>query len=46
MGIRLATGLMPAIMIAIGLFFLWRYPIIKQVKDEIEAEMLVWHRVK
>ena len=43
-GIRLATGLMPAIMIAIGLFFLWKYPLNKQKEDEIEAEMLERHR--
>lgn len=44
-GIRLATGLMPAVMIAIGLFFLWKYPINKQKEDEIETEMLARHRV-
>ena len=38
----LATGLTP-IIIALGLLFLYRYPIGKDKEDEIEAEMLVRH---
>jgi hypothetical protein len=40
---RIATGLMPAVMILIGLFFLTRYPIGKEKEDEIEREMLIHH---
>jgi Na+/melibiose symporter-like transporter len=43
LGIRLATGLTPAIMIALGLLFLSRYPIGKDIEDKIEAEMLTRH---
>ena len=43
-GIRLATGLMPVIMIALGLFFLSKYPINKAEEDEIEAETISRHR--
>lgn len=44
LGIRLATGLVPVIMIALGLFFLAKYPIGKDEEDEIEAIMLTRHR--
>ena len=43
-GIRLATGLLPAIMILIGMFFFSRYPIDKETEDWVEAEMLAKHR--
>jgi Na+/melibiose symporter-like transporter len=44
LGIRLATGLMPVIMSALGLFFLSKYPINQEKEDAIEAEMLSRHR--
>ena len=43
-GIRLATGLLPAVMIAIGMFFFSKYPIDKKTEDWVEAEMLAKHR--
>lgn len=43
LGIRLATGLMPAIMIGLGLFFLAKYPINKDEEDRIEKEILARH---
>jgi len=44
LGIRLVIGLMPAIMIALGLFFPSKYPINKDKEDEIETEMLTRHK--
>ena len=44
LGIRLATGLLPAAMILLGLFFFSKYPINKEKEDWIEAEMLAKHR--
>jgi hypothetical protein len=43
--IRLATGLMPVIMIALGQFFLSKFPLDKVKEDDIEDEMLSRHRV-
>ena len=43
-GIRLATGLMPAIMIVLGLFFLFKFPLDKEKEDAIEEEILLRHR--
>ena len=43
-GIRLATGLLPAVMILAGLFFFHRYPIDKETEDRVEAETLAKHR--
>jgi len=40
LGIRIATGLPPAIMIALRLLFLSKYLIGKDKEDEIETEML------
>jgi glycoside/pentoside/hexuronide:cation symporter, GPH family len=42
-GIRIATGLMPAVMILLGLFFLSQYPIGKEKEDQIELDMLTRH---
>ena len=44
LGIRLATGLLPAAMIMLGLFFFSKYPIDKKTEDWVEAEMLAKHR--
>ena len=43
LGIRIATGIMPVVMILIGLFFLSKYPIGKEEEDIIEAEILDRH---
>jgi Na+/melibiose symporter-like transporter len=43
-GIRLATGLLPAVMILVGMFFWARYPIDKETEDRVEAETLARHR--
>ncbi len=43
MGIRLATGLLPAVMILIGLFFFSKYPLDKKTEDWVEAETLARH---
>lgn len=43
-GIRLATGLLPALMILVGMFFWSRYPLDKKMEDWVEAEMLAKHR--
>jgi Na+/melibiose symporter-like transporter len=43
-GIRLATGMLPAVMILVGMFFFSRYPIDKETEDRVEAEMLAKHR--
>ena len=42
-GIRLASGLLPAIMILVGLFFFSKYPIDKETEDWVEAETLAKH---
>ena len=44
LGIRLATGLLPAVRILLGLFFFSKYPIDKKMEDWVEAEMLAKHR--
>ena len=44
LGIRLATGVLPALMIVLGLFFFSKYPIDKKTEDWVEAEMLSKHR--
>ncbi|MBE2220342.1 MAG: MFS transporter [Anaerolineae bacterium] len=44
LGIRLATGLLPAAMIVLGLYFFSKYPIDKETEDWVEAEMLKKHR--
>ena len=43
-GIRLATGLLPAVMILVGLFFWAKYPLDKETEDRVEAETLAKHR--
>jgi len=43
LGIRIATGLLPAAMILIGLFFFSKYPIDKKTEDWVEAETLARH---
>lgn len=43
-GIRLATGLLPAVMILIGLFFWSKYPLDKETEDWVEAQTLAKHR--
>ena len=43
-GIRLATGLLPAVMILVGLFFFSKYPLDKKTEDRVEAETLAKHR--
>ncbi len=43
-GIRLASGILPAVMIIIGLFFFAKYPIDKETEDRVEAETLQTHR--
>jgi len=43
-GIRLATGLLPAVMILVGMFFWAKYPIDKETEDRVEAETLAKHR--
>ncbi|MFN2152839.1 MAG: hypothetical protein ACK2T5_14645, partial [Anaerolineales bacterium] len=43
-GIRLATGLLPAVMILVGLFFWAKYPLDKKTEDQVEAETLAKHR--
>jgi GPH family glycoside/pentoside/hexuronide:cation symporter len=43
MGIRIATGLLPAALILLGLFFLSKYPIDKDTEDWVEAETLSMH---
>jgi Na+/melibiose symporter-like transporter len=43
-GIRLATGMLPAVMILIGLFFWSKYPLDKETEDRVEAETLAKHR--
>jgi Na+/melibiose symporter-like transporter len=43
-GIRLATGLLPAVMILVGLFFWSKYPLDKETEDWVEAETLAKHR--
>ncbi len=43
-GIRLATGLLPAVMILIGLFFWAKYPLDKETEDWVEAKTLAKHR--
>jgi Na+/melibiose symporter-like transporter len=43
-GIRLATGLLPAVMIMIGMVFWSKYPLDKELEDRVEAEMLAKHR--
>lgn len=42
-GIRLATGIMPAVLLLIGMFFLSKYPIDKKTEDWVEAETLKKH---
>jgi GPH family glycoside/pentoside/hexuronide:cation symporter len=42
-GIRIATGLLPVIMVLIGMVFFSRYPIDKETEDWVEAETLVRH---
>jgi Na+/melibiose symporter-like transporter len=42
-GIRIATGLLPAAFILIGMFFFSKYPIDKQTEDWVEAETLSRH---
>lgn len=42
-GIRLATGVMPAVLLLIGLFFFSKYPIDKKTEDWVEAETLKKH---
>jgi len=42
-GIRIATGLLPVVLVLIGMFFFHRYPIDKATEDEVEAEMLRRH---
>ncbi len=44
MGIRIATGIMPAVLIILGLIFFSKYPIDKETEDWVEAEMLARHR--
>lgn len=43
-GIRLATGLLPAVMILVGLFFWAKYPLDKETEDWVEAKTLAKHR--
>jgi Na+/melibiose symporter-like transporter len=43
LGIRIATGLMPALLILIGMFFFSKYPIDKETEDWVEAETLSRH---
>ena len=43
-GIRLATGLLPAVLILLGLFFFSKYPIDKATEDWVETETLTKHR--
>jgi hypothetical protein len=43
-GIRLATGLLPAVMILVGVFFFARYPIDKETEDRVELEIFANHR--
>jgi GPH family glycoside/pentoside/hexuronide:cation symporter len=43
MGIRIATGLLPAVLILLGLFFLSKYPIDKETEDWVEAQTLSMH---
>ncbi|MBN2393879.1 MAG: MFS transporter [Anaerolineae bacterium] len=43
-GIRLATGMLPAVMILVGLFFWSKYPLDKKTEDQVEAETLAKHR--
>ena len=42
-GIRIATGLLPAVLILIGMFFFSKYPIDKQTEDWVEVETLSRH---
>lgn len=42
-GIRLATGIMPAVLLLIGIFFLSKYPIDKKTEEWVEAETLKKH---
>jgi Na+/melibiose symporter-like transporter len=43
LGIRIATGVLPAIFILIGMFFFSKYPIDKRTEDWVEAEILARH---
>ena len=43
-GIRLATRLLPAVMILVGMFFWAKYVIDKETEDRVEAETLAKHR--
>jgi glycoside/pentoside/hexuronide:cation symporter, GPH family len=45
-GIRIATGLLPVIMLLIGMFFFTQYPIDRKTEDAVEAEMLARHRAR
>jgi len=43
-GIRLAVGVLPAIMILVGLFFFSKYPMDKETEDWVEAQIIAKHR--
>jgi len=43
-GIRMETGLLPAVMVAIGMIFFIKYPIDKKTEAWVEAEMLAKYR--
>jgi Na+/melibiose symporter-like transporter len=43
-GIRLATGILPAVLILVGLYFFSKYPLDKETEDWVEAETLDKHR--
>lgn len=44
-GIRLANGVLPALLLLIGLFFLSKYPLDKKTEDWVEEETLKKHHV-